>query len=69
MKFKAYVQKECDYCKQIEEFDNLEKVYIDSDDFDGFRPSNVPVLQTKTFQLDGPWQINEFLNIIKDAKK
>ena len=71
MKFNIYVQDECDFCKQIEEFDNLDvnKIYINRDDFDGFRPSSVPVLQARTFQLEGPFQINEFLKIISDAKK
>ena len=71
MKFKIYVQDNCDFCKEILEFDNLdiEKVYINRDDFDGFRPSTVPVMQTKTFQLEGPYQINEFLQIVSNAKK
>ena len=71
MKFKIYVQDNCDFCKEIKEFDNLdiEKVYINRDDFDGFRPSTVPVMQTKTFQLEGPYQINEFLQIVSNAKK
>lgn len=71
MKFTIYVQDECDYCKEIEDFNNLdiEKVYINRDDFDGFRPSSVPVMQLKSFQLEGPYQINEFLKIVNNAKQ
>ncbi len=67
MKFNIYVQDNCPYCDEIiipKELD-VTKVYINRDDFEGFRPSNVPVLQTKTFQLEGPSQINEFLNLVK----
>ena len=66
-KFNIYVQDNCPYCDEIEipkELD-ITKVYINRDDFEGFRPSNVPVLQAKTFQLEGPAQINEFLKLIK----
>ena len=71
MKLTIYVQDECDYCKEIEIPSNLnvEKVYINRDGFEGFRPQQVPVMQTKNIQLDGPYQINEFLNIVSDAKE
>ena len=66
-KFNIYVQDDCDFCKEIEIPQGLEvtKTYINRDDFEGFRPANVPVLQLKTFQLEGPYQINEFLKLVK----
>ena len=66
-KFNIYVQDNCPYCDEIIIPKGLDitKVYINRDDFDGFRPANVPCLQTKTFQLEGPAQINELLNLIK----
>jgi hypothetical protein len=66
-KFNIYVQDDCDFCKEIEIPKGLDvtKVYINRDDFEGFRPANVPVLQLKTFQLEGPYQINEFLKLVK----
>lgn len=70
MKFTIYVQDDCDYCKELVIPENLdvEKVYINRDDFEGFRPQSVPVIQTKTFQLDGPYAINELLKIVSNAK-
>ena len=71
MKFNIYVQDDCNFCKELEIPVGLdvEKIYINRDDFEGFRPANVPCLQLKTIQLEGPYQINEFLKIIYDAKK
>ena len=71
MKFKIYVQDQCDFCKELQIPDNLEveQVYINRDGFEGFRPGNVPVMQTSQLQLEGPYQINEFLNIVSDAKE
>ena len=66
-KFIIYVQDDCDFCKEIIIPEGLEvtKIYTNRDDFEGFRPPSVPVLQTKTFQLEGPYQINEFLKLVK----
>jgi hypothetical protein len=71
MKYKVYVQDECEFCQQVElpEGINVEKVYINRDDFEGYIPEKIPVLQFKTFQLEGPYQINEFFKMIKDAKQ
>ena len=70
MEFIIYVQENCQFCDEliIPEGITAKKVFIDKDDFVGFRPSQVPVIQTKQLQLQGPYQINEFLNIVKDAK-
>ena len=70
MQFKIYVQDKCDFCKELNIPENLdvEQVYINRDDFEGFRPAQVPVMQTTHMQLDGPYQINEFLKIVSDAK-
>ena len=66
-KFNIYVQDNCPYCDEliIPKGLDVTKVYINRDDFEGFRPANVPVLQLKTFQLEGPYQINEFLKLVK----
>jgi len=71
MKYKIYVQDECEFCQQLEspEGINIEKIYINRDDFDGFKPPQVPVIQFTTFQLEGPYQINEFFKMIKDAQQ
>ena len=46
MKFNIYVQDDCDFCKELEIPVGLdvEKIYINRDDFEGFRPANVPCL-------------------------
>ena len=53
MKYKVYVQDECEFCQQLEspEGINIEKIYINRDDFDGFKPQQVPVIQFNTFQF------------------
>ena len=65
-KFNIYVQDNCPFCDEviIPEGMDVTKVYVNRDDFEGFRPNNVPVLQTKTFQLEGPAQISEFLKLV-----
>lgn len=71
MKFKIYVQDQCDFCKEVEIPSNLEVelVYINRDEYGAFKPSSVPVMQTDTLQLEGPHQINEFLKFLSDAKE
>ncbi len=70
-KFNIYVQDNCDFCKEIIIPEGLEvtKIYTNRDDFESYIPQNVPVMQMKTFQLEGPYQINEFLDILANAKK
>ncbi len=71
MKFTIYVQDDCDFCKELLTPDaiEIEKVYINRDDFEGFRPGSVPTLQLKTMNLEGPYMINEFLRIVNDASE
>ena len=71
MKYKVYVQDECEFCQQVElpEGINIEKIYINRDDFEGYKPAQVPVIQFNTFQIEGPYQINEFFKMIKNAQQ
>ena len=70
MKFTIYVQDNCDYCKELvipEEID-VEYVYINRDDFSGFKPQNVPCIQQDALNFEGPQGINSILKIVKDAQ-
>ncbi len=69
MKFTIYIQDECDYCKQIvtPEGLNVNKVYINRDDFDGFKPPQVPVMQVAGVNFEGPYQINDFFKVLTHA--
>lgn len=71
MTFRIFVQDNCDFCKELSEFPslNVEKVYINRDGFEGFRPANVPVLQHGSIQLEGPYQINDFLTCLEKAQQ
>lgn len=69
MKIKIYVRDECDFCKQVEipEKINVEKVYVNRDDFEGFKPHNVPIMQLAGINIEGPFAINDTLKVIEDA--
>ena len=69
MKIKIYVRDECNFCSDvvIPENLNVEKVYINRDGFDGFKPHNVPIMQLAGINIEGPHAINDLLQVINDA--
>lgn len=69
MKIKIFVRDECDFCKQIEipKKINAEKIYVNRDDFEGFKPNNVPVIQLAGMNIEGAFAINDILKTIENA--
>lgn len=70
MKFKVYVKDNCDFCAQVHppEGLNVEIINIENENYTGFRPGVVPVLQYNLLNLEGPEAINGILNMAKDAQ-
>ncbi len=64
-----YVQDACPYCDEINipVGVNAEKIYINRDDFKGFIPGSVPVIQFNGVTLEGPHAINAILTLIEKA--
>jgi hypothetical protein len=68
---KLYKIKNCEQCAQVEIDESLDikTVFIDSEDYNGFAPDNVPILQVSPgFNVNGKDYINNFLNTIKSAQ-
>lgn len=65
-----YVQDGCDLCDQIHvpEGINVEKIYINRDDYAGFAPANIPVVQHDNINFEGPVGINILLTLVKQAQ-
>ncbi len=61
-----FVQDSCTYCDQlvIPTGVKTEKIYTNRDDYKGFAPANVPVMQIEGLNFEGPVVINTLLNII-----
>ena len=69
MKLNIFIKSNCDFCKQLElpEDININLINID-EDYTGFLPGNVPVLQYNGMNLEGPPVINTILKLIKDSQ-
>lgn len=68
---KLYKIKNCDQCEQVkvDESLNIKTIFIDDDQYDGFFPESVPVLQVAPgFNVNNKDYINNFLNTIKSAQ-
>ena len=71
MKLNIYIQDNCDFCKQIEvpEGINVDFIYTNRDDYSGFIPTQLPVLQIYGVNFEGPYAINAILKIANNAKE
>jgi|SaaInlStandDraft_1057018.scaffolds.fasta_scaffold448574_2 hypothetical protein len=67
---KLYTKNNCEFCNQLQIPKNLKIPVINCDeDYDGFYPPQLPVLQTdNNVNIPGPDTINELLKTILDAK-
>lgn len=67
---KLYIKSDCDFCNQVvvpSEL-NVEVVDVDTETYTGFKPDQVPVLQTSNLNFGGPEGINQFLNLSIDIQ-
>lgn len=69
MKLNIFVRNNCDFCAQlnIPEGVNVDLINID-EDYSGFMPASIPVLQYEGMNLEGPPVINAILNLVKTSQ-
>ena len=69
MKLNIFIKNNCDFCAQlvIPEGVNIEKINID-ENYSGYKPEQVPVLQYNGINLAGPPIINSILQLVKNAQ-
>lgn len=68
---KIYKTTNCEQCAQVEVSEqlNVKIIFVDNEDYLGFVPETVPVLQVAPgFNVNGADYINNFLNTIKSAQ-
>lgn len=67
---KLYIKSDCDFCSQVvipSEL-NVEVVDVENESYTGFKPDQVPVLQTSNLNFGGPEGINQFFNLSIDIQ-
>ena len=67
MKLNLFIKNNCDFCKSIiipEEID-INIVNVEDDDYNGYVPDHVPMLQCNGVSMSTPHMITELLNLIK----
>jgi hypothetical protein len=66
---RIFIQNNCELCESIEipESINIETINID-ENYDGFRPDQLPVLQIGTLNLVGPGVISIILKLMEDSQ-
>ena len=69
MELNIYTKENCDFCKQLEipEGVNINLINIE-ENYSGFAPANVPVLQYNGLNLEGPPVINSILQLVKSSQ-
>lgn len=66
---RIYTKKECPWCAQVVIPEGVNATFVDiEENYKGFVPTQVPIVQLNNLNLAGPEQINGLLNIIKKAQ-
>ena len=70
MELKIFTRDNCEFCEQlvIPNGINARIIKVDSENYDGFIPDQVPVLQHGGINLAGPTVINSILSTIKSSQ-
>ena len=64
---KIYVKQNCPHCEGLLIPEGVDVEKIDIEEYGGFRPSNVPVMQIDGINYEGPHVINSMMNLIQNS--
>ncbi len=70
MELKIFTKNNCEFCSQVVLHKEMHTtiINIDDEDYRGFKPEQVPVLQYNGVNFTGPPVINEILTLVKNAQ-
>ncbi len=70
MELKIFTKNDCEFCSQVVLHKEVHTtiINIDDEDYRGFKPEQVPVLQYNGVNFTGPPVINEVLTLVKNAQ-
>jgi hypothetical protein len=70
MELKIFIKENCNFCDQLDIPKKIETTIfnVDSKEYRGFIPEQVPNLQYDGLSFQGPEVINKVLNLVRNAQ-